>query len=212
MNTAWVFVPVSVLAAGGAVAQMPPRPVFVPQLALNEAASPSGFGSAWNVAGVERSWEFVVIHHSATTSGSVESIHREHRQRKDRNGQPWLGIGYHFVIGNGFGMPDGEISSTFRWRDQIHGAHSGSIRHNASGIGICLIGNFEYSKPTAAQKESIVRLIAYLIDRYQISSRRIIGHRHIRETACPGRHFPLGSIVQESLRLAETPEHSGRPD
>lgn len=154
----------------------------------------------------ERPWEFIVIHHSATTSGSVESIHRSHRSRKDGNGKSWLGIGYHFVIGNGNGMVDGKISATFRWTQQLHGAHSGSLRHNDRGIGICLIGNFEESKPTAAQRESVTQLLQSLADRYSIPKQRIIGHYQVRATACPGRYFPLREVVEESVtkRVTQT--------
>ena len=147
----------------------------------------------------KRPWDFIVLHHSATTSGSVESIHRGHRSRKDSNGKSWLGIGYHFVIGNGNGMVDGEISATFRWMQQLHGAHSGSLRHNDRGIGICLIGNFEESKPTAAQRESVTQLIQSLADRYNIPKKRVIGHYQVRATACPGRHFPLREVVEKSV-------------
>jgi hypothetical protein len=162
----------------------------------------------------ERPWQFIVIHHSATTSGSVESIHRSHRSRRDGNGKSWLGIGYHFVIGNGNGMLDGEISPTFRWTQQLHGAHSGSLRHNDRGIGICLIGNFEESKPTTAQRESVTQLIQFLADRYNIRKKRIIGHHQVRATACPGRYFPLKEVVEKSVtkRVIQTysPLHSYR--
>ena len=54
-------------------------------------------------------------------------------------------------------MADGAIESTFRWRTQIQGAHAGSNNkdYNERGIGICLVGNFEKSPPTPAQKRSI---------------------------------------------------------
>ena len=62
-----------------------------------------------------RDWDYIVLHHTASESGSVASIHEEHLRRKDKNGNAWLGIGYHFVIGNGSGMDDGEIEPTFRF-------------------------------------------------------------------------------------------------
>jgi hypothetical protein len=171
-------------------------------------SSDGGMTFDTNVHVPERPWEFVVIHHSATTSGSVESIHRSHRSRRDGNGKPWLGIGYHFVVGNGNGMVDGEISPSFRWTQQLHGAHSGSLRHNDRGIGICLIGNFEESKPTAAQRESVTKLIQTLADRYSIPRKRIIGHHQVRATACPGRHFPLKEIVEETVPKRVTQTYS----
>ena len=154
----------------------------------------------WKVHVPERNWEFVVIHHSGTRGGSVESIHREHRSRRDRNGNPWLGIGYHFVIGNGNGMPDGKISPTFRWKQQLHGAHCGSVRHNGRGIGVCLIGDFEQTKPTVAQQRSVISLIRLLTDHYEIAATRVLGHRKIRATLCPGRFFPFSKVVRESMR------------
>ncbi|MEJ7595664.1 MAG: peptidoglycan recognition family protein, partial [Planctomycetaceae bacterium] len=96
---------------------------------------------SWMAKVKETEWQYIVIHHTATESGSVESIHEEHLNRRDAEGNPWLGIGYHFVIGNGQGMPDGTVQATFRWQEQIQGAHSGSEVFNARGIGICLIGN-----------------------------------------------------------------------
>jgi len=148
----------------------------------------------------ERTWRFIVIHHSATDSGSVESIHRDHRSRRDRSGRPWLGIGYHFVIGNGSGMADGQISPTFRWKQQLHGAHSGSLPHNSQGIGICLIGNFENSKPTPAQHAAVTELIRQIVRHYNIEMGNIIGHSNVRATACPGRYFPLRDVIQDSTR------------
>lgn len=87
-------------------------------------------------------WKYLVLHHTATTSGDVESIHQSHLKNKDRSGNRWLGIGYHFVIGNGDGMPDGEIAPTFRWHQQLPGAHAGNKEFNDCGIGIVLVGNF----------------------------------------------------------------------
>lgn len=164
-----------------------------------EQSTPAATAFRWTVQVPERNWKFVVIHHSATTRGSVESIDRNHRSRRDSNGNPWLGIGYHFVIGNGNGMADGRISPTFRWKQQLHGAHSGSIRHNARGIGICLIGNFEETAPTAAQHEAVTSLIRTLTTRYGIPADGVKGHSQIRATACPGRYFPFRQIVNESV-------------
>ena len=153
----------------------------------------------WQPEDKERRWIYVVIHHSATESGSVEAIHKEHSKRKDSAGNFWLGIGYHFVIGNGSGMPDGEIESTFRWKQQIHGAHSGSTVHNANGIGICLIGNFQQDAPTEKQLSAVSKLIRQLTVRYKIPGSLVIGHNTVKPTACPGRNFPLQDVIRKSV-------------
>lgn len=151
-------------------------------------------GNPWKTAAAPRKWKSIVIHHTATSRGSVESIHEAHLRRKDRSGKHWKGIGYHFVIGNGNGMEDGEIESTFRWRTQMHGAHAGNKAHNEYGIGIALIGNFEKAPPSAAQLASIKRLVAVLKREYSIAGKNVVGHSKIRATACPGRYFPLAEV------------------
>lgn len=164
----------------------------------------------WTPKAKPRKWVYVVIHHSATSSGSVESIHNSHVQRKDQQGLPWLGIGYHFVIGNGSGMEDGEVEATFRWQQQIHGAHSGSAVHNSNGIGICLIGNFEDQPPTPKQLAAVTDLVGQLTHQYKIPSRLVIGHNTVKPTACPGKLFPLQDVKRNSLANGVTGGNFGQ--
>lgn len=152
-----------------------------------------------------RDWTAIVVHHTATERGSVESIHQTHLARK------WLGIGYHFVIGNGQGMDDGLIEETFRWRGQMHGAHAGRNEYNQHGIGIALIGNFENTPPTPAQIESLTELVTRLARTYQIPPDRIFGHGELKTTACPGRLFPLAELrlaCQTEPRTADRPAYA----
>jgi hypothetical protein len=150
----------------------------------------------WQPAAQPRAWTYIVIHHTATRTGSVESIHQTHLARRDADGNPWRGIGYHFVIGNGHGMQDGQIEATFRWRDQLTGAHAGDATYNAQGIGICLIGNFEQDPPTEAQLESLAGLSQSLSGTYDIPPQNIKGHCDVKSTACPGRYFPMQQLTQ----------------
>ena len=163
------------------------------------ASTPRPGSNAWRPTVAARDWKHIVIHHTATGSGSVESINAAHLKNKDRNGNAWLGIGYHFVIGNGDGMPDGAIEPTFRWRTQIQGAHAGSTNkdYNERGIGICLVGNFEKSPPTAAQRRSVKLLVATLKAEYKIPTASVVGHKDIRasSTECPGKFFPMAEVA-----------------
>ncbi len=155
-----------------------------------------------------RDWTAIVIHHTATATGSVESIHEAHLKRKTKDGVAWQGIGYHFVIGNGNGMPDGAIESTFRWREQMQGAHAGNEEYNQRGIGIVLVGNFEETAPTPAQLAAVKSLVSRLKGQLKIPANRVVGHRDIRETACPGRYFPLAEVgaVPGQTVIAESVE------
>jgi len=153
----------------------------------------------WRPTVAAREWQYVVVHHTATGAGSVDSINASHLKNKDKNGNPWLGIGYHFVIGNGDGMTDGAIEPTFRWRTQIQGAHAGSANkdYNERGIGVCLVGNFEKTPPTAAQKRSVKLLVATLRNEYRIPVANVVGHKDIRASAteCPGKYFPMAEVA-----------------
>lgn len=150
----------------------------------------------WNCSSHTRTWKYIVLHHTATEQDGVESIHEEHLKRKDRDGQSWMGIGYHFVIGNGHGMGDGEVEATFRWHEQLPGAHAGNEDYNHHGIGVVLVGNFENAPPSVAQLESVKKLVGFLKRKHGISSDRIVGHRDVKATACPGSLFPLAEVAE----------------
>ena len=167
----------------------------------------------WKPKVNERKWKYIVLHHTASEAGSVSSIDAAHKQRRDSAGKPWLGIGYHFVIGNGNGMKDGEIQPSFRWTKQLHGAHAGVADYNDVGIGIVLVGNFEKKRPTAAQLRSARRLVQTLRSSYRITSKNIVTHGDVNKTACPGKYFSLARItgLDEEATLGAASSASGQP-
>ena len=156
--------------------------------------------SLTKIVGVDkpREWKYVVLHHTATETGSVESIDAAHKLRKDANGNPWRGIGYHFLIGNGHGMKDGGVAATFRWKDQTDGAHAGNARYNTQGIGICLVGTFDDEPPTPAQMKSLRDLMTTLQTECRIGTDGIVRHTDIKATACPGKKFPWDTLLSST--------------
>lgn len=205
------FVSATALYGNGCMnsAALPPADVSrshrswrVPDAARINPAAPSPMAptprfpstNPWKPTVAERDWEYIVLHHTASSVGSVESIHETHLQRKDSDGNHWLGIGYHFVIGNGNGMGDGEIEPTFRWKQQMHGAHAGDREYNQQGIGICLVGNFDERPPTPAQIAATKRLVSILKTDYNITTDRVVGHGKVKATNCPGKYFPLYEV------------------
>ncbi len=144
----------------------------------------------------EREWRYIVIHHSATERGNAATFDAAHRRRG------WDGLGYHFVINNGAGGPDGNIEVGHRWHEQTHGAHcrTPGNEHNEYGIGICLVGDFSDRRPSRAQLRSLQNLVGRLASRYDIPPERVIGHGEApqQSTACPGRH--LQSYIERELR------------
>ena len=152
----------------------------------------------------ERDWKTIVLHHSATRGGDVATIDAEHRKHRDRSGNPWLGIGYHFVVGNGQKMADGEVQATFRWHKQLPGAHAGNRDHNDNGIGICLIGNFDQAPPTDRQVAAVRGLVKSLAERYAISRDGLVRHSDVQATLCPGKLFPWEPVRCELVARQQT--------
>ena len=143
---------------------------------------------------IERHWQSIVIHHSATPNGNMAIFDKWHRE-----GNHWDGVGYDFVIGNGTDSPDGLVEVTFRWHQQITGAHCKTPGNwaNENAVGICLVGNFDETLPSDAQMQSLAQLVKYLAGRYRIPAHLICGHSSMPgalATNCPGRHFRLTSM------------------
>lgn len=137
-------------------------------------------------------WKYIVIHHSANNSDTPKSIDRYHREERHMEN----GMAYHFVIGNGVKMTDGEIHVGHRWKNQIQGGHLRSADLNEVSIGICLVGNFERTRPTDKQMESLEALVTYLMKQAGISKANVTTHTliHRNHTKCPGRYFPTSSF------------------
>ncbi len=137
-----------------------------------------------------RAWKYIIIHHSDTSFGCALRFHKAHLARG------WDMLGYDFVIGNGTETRDGLIEVGPRWVQQLDGAHTGTPDHeyNMWGIGICLVGNFDDSRPTAAQMDSLARLVATLMKTYNIPANRVLGHGDCKPTNCPGRHMDIAMV------------------
>jgi hypothetical protein len=132
-------------------------------------------------------WKWIVTHHSAIKYGNAAIYDKAHRERGMENG-----LAYHFIIGNGIDSGDGEIEIGPRWKKQLKGGHVHRPDINEVGIGICLVGNFEETKPTARQMAAFNELMNYL--RSAVGPKiKFAAHKEIDpgRTVCPGRYFPL---------------------
>jgi N-acetylmuramoyl-L-alanine amidase len=148
---------------------------------------------AWEAAGPQRAWRWIVVHHSASPTGSAAAFDAFHRETRH-----WDELGYHFVIGNGTGSGDGLVEVGSRWPKQKWGAHcrvGDDETYNNFGIGVCLVGDFEKKKPTAAQMASLAKLVDYLATRYNIDDAHIIGHGTVDDTKCPGKYFSMSDLL-----------------
>jgi len=203
--------------AGGCSARLldPLKPLPVHPMGKLYSIAPDGASAAraaparpsdhkWYAKPNGRPWRHIVIHHSASRSGSAAAFDRYHRLKRG-----WDELGYHFVITNGHGGPDGRVEVGPRWRKQKHGAHTGRTpgnEYNEHGIGICLVGTFTSGMPTRAQLASLNDLLLYLMRTHRISPADVIGHRDApcACTSCPGdaMHRYIGHTLRSQLTRA----------
>lgn len=146
----------------------------------------------------------IILHHRAG-NGDVESIDRTHK------GNGWTCIGYHFYV-----RKDGSI---YRGRQEdTVGAHA--YGSNSTSIGICAEGNFETDIMGDAQKQAIIELVNYLKNKYGIT--KVIRHKDVNATACPGRNYPFdeivngkpqeNNVVKEEFEMAKTYKNGSTPE
>ena len=134
--------------------------------------------------------KYLVFHHTASDNMSVQAFNESHKNKG------WGGIGYHYYI-----RKDGTI---YKGRpEEAVGAHA--IGKNRDSIGICLEGNFENTKPTEKQINSLVKLSTDMIIKYNLDS--TLGHKDVYNTLCPGKNFSSDSvnekIVSELINLID---------
>jgi hypothetical protein len=177
-----------------------PAPTVV---AVVEPALINRYSHKWLPPGhveYRRKWRGIIIHHSAVAYGDAAHENKYHKSLG------WDGLGYHFVINNGVykngtGRRNGQVEVGYRWRKQETGSHCRSNGdranyYNKHTIGICLIGNFEKTRPTSRQMKSLVELVSFLQKRYNIPKSRIDAHCDIKATKCPGKNFSMAGFKQ----------------
>jgi hypothetical protein len=150
---------------------------------------------------------FLLVHHTASANNAPDprAVVRQTYAYQTGPAKLWPDICYHFMIG-----ADGSI-----WEARA-GSLAGPVIADATGGNqgfaqlVCLIGNFVGEAPTAAAQESLMRLLIFLADRYEINTdpnatvsfisrgsnryragapittSTISGHRDCSATACPG--------------------------
>jgi hypothetical protein len=194
------------VAAPGPQASAQPRRSPAPATPRMQGGIPTG----WLPPVPPRQWQCIVVHHSATAAGGARAFDAAHRAKG------WDELGYDFVIGNGTDTGDGQVEVGPRWIKQKWGAHDKTPDnyYNEHGIGICLVGNFDVQRPTAAQLRSLLRLSSYLMRTYHISANRIFGHGETKSTDCPGRMLnmtELRRLAAQSAMADAGPDGSPEP-
>lgn len=135
----------------------------------------------------ETRWDSIVIVHSGQPAGSPADIAQEHKSLG------YDGLGFHFVIGNGKRMGDGEIHVGYRWLDQQAGADLSGINsgfNSSNAIEICLVGDGDRRPFSEEQLYRLAQLVDSLSDELGIGADSIHLHKDLAGTSSPGQFFP----------------------
>ena len=167
--------------------------------------------------------KFLIVHHSAGrnghTSADVPGILRSWYNFHTGPEKGWNDIAYNFVIDSEGGI----------WEAR-QGSLDGPIAGDATGGNqgftqlVCIIGDYNTAQPTQASLSSLVQLLAWLADRYGVSTApgaevtfvskgsnrwpagtsvttpTITGHRTMSKTSCPGDNlyaYVAGSLTSD---------------
>ncbi|MBI1191019.1 MAG: hypothetical protein GC200_10105 [Tepidisphaera sp.] len=129
----------------------------------------------------------ITVHHDALDSSRIntrgEAMRRLQTVRQGhitRRPEPFADIGYHFVID-----PMGNV-----WEARslyYQGAHVKG--QNENNMGIMVMGNFEFQRPTSAALQSLDSFVAQQMRRYNVDMRHVKTHQEMAPTECPGQNL-----------------------
>ena len=144
--------------------------------------------------------QYIILHHTAASADqTVNQIHSYHLNKG------WIGIGYNILVD--------KYGNTYWGRGiEYRGAHTKG--YNDISIGICAIGNMETGIMPEAQKESIKKTIKEVLQYYP-SITKIVGHKDLAATLCPGKNYPLSemkALINDSPSVGDQSPSSGSSD
>jgi len=155
--------------------------------------------------------KMAIVHHTVSrngyaageVAGMIAAIQRYHM---DSNG--WNDIGYNFVVDRFGGIWDARQGGT---HNAVIGGHAYGF--NTATTGISVLGDHQSARPSSEAVEAVTALAAWKLDLHGCdvaapvwyssaatdtsgTYARIIGHRDVGSTACPGQYlYPqLGAI------------------
>jgi len=143
-------------------------------------------------------WDSIVIVHSGSNKGSSASIEAEHQA------SGYDGLGFHFLVGNGTGMGNGEIHVGQRWLDQRDGADLAGTTAGVNSRGmieVCIVGDGNRKAFSDEQLRRLAQLVSALSQKFDIPSDKIFLHKDIAGTTSPGQYFPRTAFENQLLTL-----------
>ncbi|WP_019143479.1 SpoIID/LytB domain-containing protein [Aeromicrobium massiliense] len=141
----------------------------------------------------------VVLHHTAgsnsyTKAQSAGIVRSAQKYHMDALG--WCDIGYNFLVDKYGQIFEGRAGGTPK---MVRGAHAGVTAVNQYTVGVSMMGNYDTAALTEPLKNAVVKIIGWRMATHYIPAKgtvsiggrkyqRIMGHRDVKATACPGRY------------------------
>ncbi|MBL8022989.1 MAG: N-acetylmuramoyl-L-alanine amidase [Elusimicrobia bacterium] len=142
--------------------------------------------------------KYIILHHSVSadhpTLSNVGAIRNYHV-----NVNGWVDVGYHFLLDR----INGHLEIVCGRMLDERGAHCKELDFNASGIGICVIGNFDQEPPPLDTLATLRHLCRSLMNQNIITADRVLGHREAQamggvpveqRKSCPGKAWDMGAF------------------
>ncbi len=117
-------------------------------------------------------------------------------QSWSRREKKWIDIPYHFMI---------DLKGNIYEARPINYPGDTNTDYDVRGHAlICVVGNYEEQKINQSQLNSLVNLVSFLQDKYNVSDKDIRGHKdYTTQTVCPGKdlykYIEDGTIVRMIL-------------
>ncbi|SKA77677.1 N-acetylmuramoyl-L-alanine amidase [Paucidesulfovibrio gracilis DSM 16080] len=138
-------------------------------------------------------WRFdsVVVHHSATREGDYALIRHLHKQRG------WNDAAYQLVMSNGTrSLPPGALEASGRYRHLLPGPATSNQPANLGGLHLCIIGNYQNDPLPEHMQIALGHVLRELCQKFHISQERVLFHRDVNATLCPGQYIQKEDVLR----------------
>jgi hypothetical protein len=121
----------------------------------------------------------LTVHHSATVLGdNREAPERFRDEQRNHQGRGWPDIAYHVLIDR--------HGNVYRGRPMWAEGDTATEYNPRGHLQLMCEGNFERQRPSDAQVQALVDVLAWAAARFNVGVRTVRGHRDYAATACPG--------------------------
>lgn len=141
--------------------------------------------------------EKIIIHHPVA-NWTVERTHNYFIESKD-----WNGIAYNYYIQKNLQAFYGRSTAS----QEYQGAHAGSW--NTKSIGVCFEGNYEVDVMSSKMLQLGIDALVELCKKHKLTEQDILPHSAVGNTVCPGKKFPMVSLLEGVAKALKAPPTKG---